>query len=391
MVIGFSLAAFFVIASLILVLRYWLLPDIQDYKGKIESTVSRAIGERVAIGGIQADWRGIHPHLTLSDVRIIDKSGQAALTLDRIENSLSWMSFLTGEVRFSSLEIDHPTLGIRRDKSGTVYVAGIPVNQGPADSGLSDWLLHQSRILIRNGFILWEDEERDAPPLMLQQVNFALVNIRQHHLFGLQAVPPADLSSPLDIRGNLFGNSLNDLKDWRGKLYARIDHADTSKLKIWLPSPEPLVEGKGGMRVWLDFSHEKPEAVTADLALSGVRAKLASDLPEIDMKKLHGRIGWKNLDGGFDAWTEMLSVETVSGESIPPTDFLLKSVPAQQSHVQEGELSANSLDLETISRLSEYFPMTPGIRKGLAEYSPKGKLEDLEVSWKGDEPESRLL
>ncbi len=391
LVIGFSVAAFFLLAALILTLRYWLLPDIQDYRGRIESTVSQAIGERVTIGGIQADWLGFHPHLVLRGVRIYDRSGQVALNLDRIENSLSWMSFLTGEVRFSSLEFDRPRLGIRRDKKGAIYVAGIPVNQGPAKSGLSDWLLHQNQILIKNGFIVWEDEARGAPPLMLDKVNFALVNARHHHLFGLQAVPPAALSSPVDIRGNLFGSSLNDLEAWRGKLYARIDRADTSKLKNWLPAPDQLLEGRGGMRVWLDFSHEKPEAVTADLALSGVRARLAPDLPEIDMKTLYGRVGWKSLDGGFDAWTKQLSLVTTGGEIIPPTDFMLETISATKNHAEEGQVSANLLNLETISRLSEHFPLTPGLRKALADYSPKGKLQGLEVNWKGDEPESGLF
>lgn len=391
LIVGCSVAAFFIVASLILIMRYWFLPNIQNYRGQIENTVSRALGEKVAIGSIKADWKGVHPHLILRDVRIFDKSGQAALTLERIENSLSWMTFLTGEVRFSSLEIDNPRLGIRRDKTGTIYVAGIPVNQGPASSGMSDWLLHQSRIWIKNGFVLWEDEARDAPPLMLEQVNFALINVRQHHLFGLQAVPPADLSSPLDIRANLFGSSLNNLRAWRGKFYARIDYADTSKLRKWLPAPEQLLGGRGGMRVWLDFSDEKPETINADLALSDVSARLGKALPPIGMKTLQGRIGWAGLNGGYEIWTKRLSLVTESGESVAPTDFLLKSVTAHDGDAGEGEVSANFVDLGMISTLSEHFPMTDTLRKALAEYSPKGKLEDLQVKWRGDEPESGLF
>ena len=391
LIVASSIAAFFVIAAAILALRYWLLPEIETYRSDIEQTVGAAIGERIAIGSIQADWAGIHPHLTLRNVRVFDKSGQAALTLDKIVSNLSWMTFLTGEVRFASIEIDQPRLGIRRDKSGTIYVASIPINQGPANSGVSDWLLHQSQVLIKNGFILWEDEKMGAPPLMLNQVDFALVNSRQHHLFGLHATPPADLSSPIDIRGNLFGKSLSDLNAWRGKLYARIDYADTATLGKWLPAPKELLGGSGAMRVWLDFAQEKPEAFTADVRLSKVRAKLGSSLPEIGMRTLRGRIAWKDMDGGYEIRTQRLALETDAGESIHPTDFLLRSVPAHGFSSEEGEISANSLEFDTLSRLSEYFPMPSKVRQMLTSLAPHGELRDLQVKWTGQERGSPLL
>lgn len=386
-----TIAAFFIVAAAILAMRYWLLPDVENYRPNIERAVSQAIGERVAIGSIKADWKGIHPHLVMRDIRIFAPSGRSALTLERMENNLSWMTFLSGEIRFSSIEIDQPKLGIRRDRNGVIYIAGIPVNQGPSNQSMSDWLLHQNKILIKNGFILWEDEERGAPPLTVSAVDFALVNARGHHLFGLHAIPPAELSSPLDIRGNLYGNSLNDFKSWRGKLYARIDYADTAQLRNWLPSPDQLLAGRGAMRVWLDFSNARPEAFTADLILSDVRAKLGTDLPEMDMTSLRGRINWENLDGGFAIRTQKLALETMQGERIRPTDFVFRSVPAHDISPMEGELSVNSLDLAMLSRLSEHFPMPSKVREMLATLAPKGTVSDLQVKWEGETPASSLI
>lgn len=388
LLIGVSVAVFFVIAATILILRYWVLPNIESYHDAITATISRAIGEHVAIDTIQADWMGLHPHLILRGVRIFDKSGQAALTLDKVENNLSWLTFLTGEIRFSSLEIDQPRLGIRRDKDGVIYVAGIPMNQGPSSSGVSDWLLHQSELVIRNGFILWEDEKRGSPPLMLNSVNFALINSRHHHLFGLQAIPPAELSSPIDVRGNLFGNSLNDLKTWRGKLFARIDYADVSVLRKWMPLPDQVQSGTGAVRVWLDFAQEKPEALTADIYLSKVRAKLGKNLPELGMKTLHGRIAWKSEGGGYEIQTRQLALETDRNESIKPTNFLLQTSPASENSAEQGQISANSLDLGKLSRLSEHFPLPISVRNALVKFSPRGKLDNLQIKWSGDEPES---
>ena len=391
LIAGLTITAFFVVAITILTLRYWLLPNIENYRPRIEAAVSHAIGERIAIGRISANWMGIHPHLVMRDIRIFDRSGRVALSLDRIANNLSWMTFLTGEIRFSSIEIDHPSLAMHRDKNGVIYVAGIPVNQGPSNQSLSDWLLHQSKVLINNGLIEWQDEKSGAPQLTIKAVDFALVNSGEHHLFGLHASPPAELSSPLDIRGNLYGKSLNDFDSWRGKLYAQIDYANTEKLKSWLPSPEQLLGGNGAMRVWLDFSHVQPEAFTADLVLSDVHAKFGNNLPEIDMKRLRGRINWQAQDGGFAIHTQNLSLETMEGERIKPTEFELRAVPAHDISPMEGEMSVNFLDLAMLAKLSEHFPMPSKIREMLTTLAPQGNVSDLQIKWAGTAPASALL
>ncbi|MCX7187720.1 MAG: hypothetical protein NTW24_01185, partial [Proteobacteria bacterium] len=60
-------------AGVLLTLRYWVLPDIERYHDSIVSVVSDVVGQPVTIGKIQADWRGIRPHLALIDVLILDK------------------------------------------------------------------------------------------------------------------------------------------------------------------------------------------------------------------------------------------------------------------------------------------------------------------------------
>ncbi len=391
LVLWASVILFFLVALSILILRYWALPAVEQYQGEIAGAIGKAIGEKVEIGNIEADWMGIHPHLVFGQVKIYDRAGNPALSLDRIDSNLSWLTFLTGEIRFSSLEIDKPRLGIRIGENGTTYVAGIPVAQGTGKSALSDWLLHQSRVVIRDGFLLWEDDRSGNPPLMLGSVDFALINSGNHHLFGLRASPPSDLSSPIDLRANLFGDSLNDLSTWRGKFYARVDYANVSRLRDLLPIPRQILDGRGGMRVWLDFSRLKPESVTADFALSGVRARLGSNLPEIGMKYLKGRVGWSNVEGDREFFTRNLSLETYSGERIGPTDFLLQRIPAKHGNAERGQISANQLDLVRLRKLAAYFPLPDGIRKALGEYSPAGRISDLQVNWKGDEPSSVIF
>src|SRR5487761_2675720 len=93
-------------ALTVILLRYWLLPDIEQFHGKITASLASAMGNPVSIGKIEGDWRGLHPHLNFTDVRILDKQHQPALILPNIDASVSWLSLLAAELRLSSLEID---------------------------------------------------------------------------------------------------------------------------------------------------------------------------------------------------------------------------------------------------------------------------------------------
>src|SRR5208337_673883 len=106
--------------AMVLGLRYWILPDIEHYHDIITVSVSQAIGQPVLIGKIGADWSGMHPHLSLTDVRILDKNtpGLTALALQHVDGTVSWMTLLRWEVRLYSLELDKPDLLIRRDAQG---------------------------------------------------------------------------------------------------------------------------------------------------------------------------------------------------------------------------------------------------------------------------------
>ncbi len=54
--------------TVLLTLRYAVLPDIEKYHNDITLLASRAVGMPVMIGKIEADWRGLRPHLVFTDV-----------------------------------------------------------------------------------------------------------------------------------------------------------------------------------------------------------------------------------------------------------------------------------------------------------------------------------
>lgn len=371
-------------ASTVVALRYWILPGIGQYREDIAASITRAAGQRVTIGAIDANWEGLRPHLALREVQVFDRQGRPALVLQNVDGTLSWWTLLTGEVRLHSLEISAPALSVRRDAGGRFFIAGIELNRPDSDSGFADWLLQQSRIVIRNAVVEWRDEKRQAPALTLRRVNLRLENSGRRHRLGVQAVPPADLAGPLDIRADLKGEKVADLAAWKGSVYARLDRTDIAAWQAWLAFPYALRHGHGGVQAWLGFGAGKINELTADLRLNDVAARLGDDLPELALRELSGRLGWRELEGGYEFRTQRLSLVAQEGVILPATDLLVRRVRAQGKKPEEVEIRANGLSLEPLAKLADALPLPQAARGELAKLSPQGSFSDFSVNWSGD-------
>lgn len=388
LIVVVSAVAAVLIAFSIMALRYWLLPDIEQYHDRITSSLSAAIGNPVTIGKIQGEWRGFLPHLNFTDVRILDDQRQPALVLKSIDASLSWMSLFTAELRLASLEIDRPELLIRRDAEGEFFIGNLVLSKQGDNNDISDWLLHQSNVVVRNALIVWTDDQRGAPPLVLQQVNLRIHSLFGKHSFALQAIPPNELATPLDVRGEFYGTSFDNPGNWRGRLYTRLDYTDVTAWRPWLDLPGEFSSGRGALRGWLGVNNGKVTQITADLDLRDVVTKLGEDLPEMSLDELSGRASWQEVAGGFEVSTRHLAMKLQDGLNFEPTDFYFRTVNSgdQQSigsKTPSGEIRANLLRLKSLADLAKYLPMEASLRARLDAYAPRGEVSNLDAQWQG--------
>jgi uncharacterized protein (TIGR02099 family) len=379
-----SVVAAVVIAFTIIALRYWVLPDIGQYHDGIVASLAGTIGSPVTIGKIESDWQGIYPHLKFTNVHILDEQRQPALVLPRIDINVSWMSLLAAELRLASLEIDKPELFVRRDTQGRFFIGGVALSSSGGDDNLADWLLHQSRMVVRNALIVWVDEKRGARPLVLQQVELRIENLFSHHRFALRALPTERLSTPLDVRGDFSGTSFADLKQWRGKLYTQLDYTDVTAWRPWMDLPGEFSRGHGALRGWLDIEGGKVTGVAADVALYDVATKLAEDVPEMLALSLRGRAEWHDVAGGLEISTRQLSMRLQNGVELQPTDFYFLTAKASNLLPAYGALRANLLQLDSLVGLAEFLPMEARLRERLGAYGPRGRVSNLNVQWQGE-------
>ncbi|MEZ5614237.1 MAG: YhdP family protein [Rhodocyclaceae bacterium] len=375
---------YFGFALIVLVLRYSVLPNIENHRDDIEQSISQAVGLNVTIARIDTRWQGLRPHLSLRGFSIHDAAGRPGLTFDTVETEMSWASLWNWQLRLHRLEVDAPTLHVRRDRDGHIFIAGIQLDTEASGTDFSDWLLAQERIVIRNAAIRWEDELRGAPPLELKQLNFVLQNSGRRHRFGLTAVPPRELAARLDVRGDFRGEDLSRLETWKGRTYAELDYADLAAWRAWVDYPIELPQGAGGMRLWLDFAEKRLDTLTADIALRDVRLRLARGLPMLDLAHFNGRVSGRLPANGFEVASRKLALATRDGVALAPTDFSLRWTPAVGKQPAHGEVVANGLDLDVLTRLAGYLPLDEGSRKTLGDYAPRGRIYDLKLGWIGE-------
>ncbi|MDR0441010.1 MAG: TIGR02099 family protein [Candidatus Accumulibacter sp.] len=380
----------------VLSLRYWVLPHIEDYRAVIERAIGEGIGQAVRIGRAEASWAGFYPDLILYDVSVADAEGRPALAFSRIETELSWRSVIDARLRLTRLRIDEPTLHMRRGGDGRFFIAGIPLargggaKEGGGGGGISAWALDQRRIRIDGATLIWEDELRGAPPLVMEDVNIAIDNDGERHRFGLTALLPGEFASRMDVRGD-FTSRFDAPGAWSGQVFAEIGYADLAIWKRWVDYPFVLPHGRGALRAWLNFDGGAPRELTADVALRDVNLKLGEALPALELESLSGRVqaGFPGnglaLKGRGLALVSRAALD--SGDERPmrvdPTDFELEWRKDPESGKNAGSAGITRMDVEALARLAAYLPFDARWRQLLEDYAPRGEIEALEVRWSG--------
>ena len=383
-------AAYFGFAILILVLRYGVLPNIDSYRGNLERMLTDSLGLKVTIAAIDADWQGLNPRLALHGLQVLDAAGRPALSFENVQTVVSWTSISVLALRLDRMEINGPTLAMRREADGALYVAGIRMNTEAEQGDLSDWILKQGRIVIRDATLQWHDVQRGAPPLELKHVNLRLDNGGSRHRFGLTAQPPAAMAAQIDVRGDFRGRNFDRLEEWAGEAYAELAYADLAVWRQWIDYPLELPQGSGALRLWVEVAQKSLTSVTADVAADNVQLRLKPELPLLDLAALNGRITARLPRDGFEVGGRRLALATRDGVRVAPTDFSLIWRAADTKAKGRGELTADGLDLDALAKLAAHLPLDAGTRQRLAELVPRGKLFDVALGWSGaaDAPET---
>ncbi|MDL2283652.1 TIGR02099 family protein [Oxalobacter sp. OttesenSCG-928-P03] len=399
------LVGYFIFCAIFLCVRYFVLPQISQYKSHVEKALTEGFGRQVTIARIDASWYGFRPLLKLNEVVVHDADGDPALQLPEIKATVSWWSFVAFDLRLAQLEINRPELDIRRDSKGNLYVAGLPVDTSVRKKGGGmDWILRQNTILIRDGTIRWVDELRNAPELALKNLNFVLENSGRRHRMRFIAHSNIIQSGEIDIRADFvhpyFAERISDSSAWKGSLYLALPSAELEPWKPYFDFPYGLKKGAGAVNAWMSFDHARIADLTVDVDLNNVVLQLEPRLPVLDLRRISGRISAKEIfdaDATDDSLTlgdrphevelSDIFLETADGIKMKSVDFSEKHIPAKDGKPAMTEISTDELDLSTLIQLTKYLPLTSEQHRMLNDFSPSGELNQFSIRWEGQYPD----
>ncbi|WP_290874821.1 YhdP family protein [Aquabacterium sp.] len=411
-------------------LLWQILPRVDQWRPELAEQATRALGVRVQIGQILGHAQGIWPVLSLRDVRLLDAQGRTALRLPEVSarvslRTLSPMALWQRELVLAQITLVSPELDVRRDRDGTLHVAGLQIGAstpGKQDTTLADWAFTQSRIDIQQGTVRWTDEAMGAPTLALQQLDLSVRNGwglgRRSHGLRIAATPPAAFGGRFSLKGDFKqplwtagghvvreGESVvwwerlglrttraADWSGWSGTLEASLPHVDVQRLRQHVRLPLDVEAGHGALQASLRIAKGEAVGVRLQAAVRDLRMRLAPGLLPLAFKRLDGVVSLDHAPRETTLHYEGLAYELDEGLVWPASSgrLLWRHAP-WRGPLQDaawplslgGEAQADRLDLALLARLADRLPLTPTLRAHLASLAPEGVVAPLSWRWEG--------
>jgi len=253
------------------------------------------------------------------------------------------------------------------------------------DSRMGDWILRQREIVIHDALLTWHDQRRNAPQLLLDRVQFRLEHPlgSRRHRFGLTGAPPAEVAAPIDLRGEFVNATAQDWSAAEGRMYLRMDYADIAAWSEWLPLPIEVDDGRGAVRLWLEYQAGVMRDLTADLELVDVRTRIERALPWLELAHVSGRVTWHGDATTRRIATDDLALVAREGAVVTPMDFTFEAAVAEDGTYRSGRVSADIIELAPVAALAASLPMPAKLREDLASYAPRGTLRNARYRWEG--------
>lgn len=198
-----------------------LFPNADRYRGDLERWLSGVAGQPVAIGQLEAEWRGLRPEFRIRDLRVRDPAqhGRDGAINARFESATVAVdvlaSLLSGELCPSHIHMGDVTLRVDR-------VAGAPdTTLGEHLQALLAWGISQDRLRLDATRVELSDLRVAGEPLTLTGLQLVLENTGASHLLQASLEIPRMHRGAIRARARIDGDPAS--ADWSGEIALQVD------------------------------------------------------------------------------------------------------------------------------------------------------------------------
>ncbi|TXI36376.1 MAG: AsmA family protein, partial [Methylophilus methylotrophus] len=379
--VSFLIVIFVILAGIIGTIQFYVFPHIDDYRGKIEQALSESLKQQVTIAHIAIRWRGLAPQVTLGKVVVFDAEHRPALELSKVTTRLSWSSLATLSPALISLSIDSPNLVVRRTADGELFLAGISMS-GQGNPAFANWLLAQRRIKISKATVTWVDEKRQAPPLLLKDLNIQILTpvwqrLLNRHSIHIDSLVSTGTRQRITVEAVVVGSDVAKPEAWHGEISLRLPDTDMAAWSPWLDLPVNVNAGKGNLTTTLAFDALQLQRLAAQVQLKNVAVTPANKSRTFVAKSMSGELRWQRVDQRFMLALKHFSADIQPGVVLEDTNGELQ----WDSQGHEGVLTAKKFALAQGDLFAEWLPADSAVARYLENMAPAGNASQIKARW----------
>lgn len=130
------LCLYLFLATTLLALRLWVVPNIETFYPKLENYIEERTGTLIEARDIHVDWERLRPRITLTDVTFARPGHRVSLSLPKVQATFSLSSFYTLQPTFSRLVIFNPRLHVERLSETLFNIAGFEIDTSGSENTL---------------------------------------------------------------------------------------------------------------------------------------------------------------------------------------------------------------------------------------------------------------
>ena len=371
--------------SLLLAVRFVVFPRIEAYRDTLIATLSSQLGQPVEIDSLTTGWDGWNPKLVIGGLRVLDR---ARIERDAAARAARGRPDRRVDVAAAARA---PAEGARRSsdrasRSGatapaccTSLASNSTRRRRTDDLPLTDWILRQRQIVIRDALVTWNDDLRNAPQLVLDRVQFRLENRFGRHRFGVCRNAAARAGRTARPARRRPGRLVARLAEGAAaRLYVRLDYADVEAWREWLPLP---VGDRERARARCASGSISPAGeareIIADLELADVkRASRRASCPSSISRTCRAASGWRRARRRSGSMFATRARFRHAERRAPRADDFhayaarrrARACGGRKARVRSPAAASRSRDL------AAYLPLSERWRADLARFAPRGTL-----------------
>jgi uncharacterized protein (TIGR02099 family) len=376
-------ALFIIIFSL--AFQFYIKPNLNNYKSKIEALASQATGQTIKINSLDGRWNFINPEIALNEVVFYDDQNNTTLALKKISADFSWLSPFYFSPTLSEIRLQTPKLLIKRDRNNKIFIGGILID-GPANNKLTNWLLNQKKVAVKQGEIDWHDEYRQAPILTLKDLNFSyktpfIIELIGKHKFDLNFRISNSDNQFIDLNGNIYAKKIEDIHSWDSEVKIKAGNINLAAYTPWVNYPIKINAGTGDLNLTATITNAAITKIKASIKLTSFKTELNQAYKnELNLKNFSGDIIWLSNNKGHQIAFENLYLLTNNGINIQDANSSI-TISTDTNKPTAFSLQVNKIQLEAANEILQTIPYFDDIKNKVNRIQPSGTLSNLSLHW----------